>query len=208
MLSRNLVFWEVDTQADFMLPGGKLYVPGAERLLPNIRKLTNAARHGLVFLVSHGCYHAKDDPEFKTFPPHCIKGTTGAEYVQEGLTERVLRIPNDPKAALPHDLSQYQQILLEKQTLDIFESRHAGELLKRLNRDAEFVVFGVVTEYCVRLAAKGLLERGRRVSIVPDAIETLKPEDGQRTVAELDALGAKFISTDQALALAQHKKQS
>ena len=208
MLSRNLVFWEVDTQADFMLPGGKLYVPGAERLLPNIRKLTNAARHGLVFLVSHGCYHAKDDPEFKTFPPHCIKGTTGAEYVQEGLTERVLRIPNDPTAALPHDLSQYQQILLEKQTLDIFESRHAGELLERLDRDAEFVVFGVVTEYCVRLAAKGLLERGRRVSLVQDAIETLKPEDGQRTVAELDALGAKFISTDQALALAQHKKQS
>jgi nicotinamidase/pyrazinamidase len=208
MLSRNLVFWEVDTQADFMLPGGKLYVPGAERLLPNIRKLSDAARHGLVFLVSHGCYHAKDDPEFKTFPPHCIKGTTGAEYVQEGLTERVLRIPNDPTAALPHDLSQYQQILLEKQTLDIFESRHAGELLKRLDRDAEFVVFGVVTEYCVRLAAKGLLERGRRVSIVQDAIETLKPEDGQRTVAELDALGAKFISTDQALALAQHKKQS
>jgi nicotinamidase/pyrazinamidase len=208
MLSRNLVFWEVDTQADFMLPGGKLYVPGAERLLPNIRKLSDAARHGLVFLVSHGCYHAKDDPEFKTFPPHCIKGTTGAEYVQEGLTERVLRIPNDPTAALPHDLSQYQQILLEKQTLDIFESRHAGELLERLNRDAEFVVFGVVTEYCVRLAAKGLLERGRRVSIVQDAIETLKAEDGQRTVAELDALGAKFISTDQALALAQHKKQS
>jgi nicotinamidase/pyrazinamidase len=208
MSSRNLVFWEVDTQADFMLPGGKLYVPGAERLLPNIRKLSDAARHGLVFLVSHGCYHAKDDPEFKTFPPHCIKGTTGAEYVQEGLTERVLRIPNDPTAALPHDLSQYQQILLEKQTLDIFESRHAGELLERLDRDAEFVVFGVVTEYCVRLAAKGLLERGRRVSIVRDAIETLKADDGQRTVAELDALGAKFISTDQALALAQHKKQS
>ena len=208
MLSRNLVFWEVDTQADFMLPGGKLYVPGAERLLPNIRKLSDAARHGLVFLVSHGCYHAKDDPEFKTFPPHCIKGTTGAEYVQEGLTERVLRIPNDPTAALPHDLSQYQQILLEKQTLDIFESRHAGELLERLDRDAEFVVFGVVTEYCVRLAAKGLLERGRRVSIVRDAIETLKADDGERTVAELDALGAKFVSTDQALALAQHKKQS
>ena len=25
MLSRNLIFWEVDVQADFMLPGGKLY---------------------------------------------------------------------------------------------------------------------------------------------------------------------------------------
>jgi nicotinamidase/pyrazinamidase len=203
MLSRNLVFWEVDTQADFMLPGGKLYVPGAERLLPNIRRLTDAARQGRVFLVSHGCYHTQDDPEFKTFPPHCIKGTSGSAYVPEALTEKVVTVPNEPTAALPRDLfsAQYQQILLEKQTLDIFGSRHADELVKRLGDDAEFVVFGVVTEYCVRLAAKGLLERGRRVWVVEDAIETLKAEDGRRTVAELKALGAKFITTHQALAL-------
>jgi nicotinamidase/pyrazinamidase len=201
MPSSNIIFWEVDTQADFMLPGGKLYVPGAERLLPNIRKLTDAARQGRVFLVSHGCFHIKDDPEFKMFPPHCIKGAPGSAVVPEALTQKVVTVPNEPTAALPRDLKQYQQILLEKQTLDIFESRHAGELVKRLGDDTEFVVFGVVTEYCVRLAAKGLLERGHRVSIVKDAIETLKAEDGARTVAELQALGATFITTDQALGL-------
>jgi nicotinamidase/pyrazinamidase len=201
MVPSNVIFWEVDTQADFMLPGGKLYVPGAEHLLPNIRRLTDAARQGRVFLVSHGCFHAKDDPEFKTFPPHCIKGTAGSAYVPDALTEKVVSVPNEPTAALPSDLAQYQQILLEKQTLDIFESRHADELVKRLGKNAEFVVFGVVTEYCVRLAAKGLLKRGRRVSVVKDAIETLNAEDGARTLAELQALGAKFITTDQALAL-------
>ncbi|MGA9306672.1 MAG: isochorismatase family protein [Candidatus Sulfotelmatobacter sp.] len=201
MASRDVIFWEVDTQADFMLPGGKLYVAGAERLLPNIRRLTDAARQGRVFLVSHGCFHTKDDPEFKNFPPHCIEGTAGSAYVPEALTENVVTVPNEPAGALPPDLAQYQQILLEKQTLDIFESRHADELVRRLGKTAEFVVFGVVTEYCVRLAAKGLLERGRRVSVVKDAIETLKLEDGERTVAELQALGAKFITTDQALAL-------
>src|SRR5580700_7737448 len=201
MSSSQLILWEVDTQADFMLPGGKLHVPGAERLLPNIRRLTDAARQGRVLLVSHGCYHAKDDPEFKTFPPHCIKSTPGSAYVPEALTDKVVTIPNDPAAKLPNDLSQYQQIHLEKQTLDIFESRHADELVKQLGKDAEFVVFGVVTEYCVRFAAKGLLERGRRVSVVKDAIETLNAEDGARTLAELQALGAKFITTDQALAL-------
>jgi nicotinamidase/pyrazinamidase len=206
MLSRNMVFWEVDTQADFMLPGGRLYVPGAERLLPNIRKLTDAARQGSVFLVSHGCYHEKGDPEFKTFPPHCIKGSSGADLVPEALTERAITIPNEPTAALPQDFSKHQQIHLEKQTLDIFESRHAGELVERLGRDAEFVVFGVVTEYCVRFAAKGLLERGRRVFVVQDAIETLKAEDGQRAIAELQALGAELITTDRALALVSHKK--
>ena len=201
MRTRKIIFWEVDTQADFMLPGGKLYVPGAERLLPNIRRLTDAARQGRVFLVSHGCFHAKDDPEFKIFPPHCVKGTPGAAYIPEALAEKVVVVPNEPDATLPHDLFKYQQILLEKQTLDIFESRHAEELLKRLPRDAEFVVFGVVTEYCVRLAAKGLLERGRHVFVVQDAIETLKAEDGARAAAELKTLGAKFITTKDALAL-------
>jgi nicotinamidase/pyrazinamidase len=200
MASRNVVFWEVDTQADFMLPGGKLYVPGAERLLPNIRRLTDAARQGRVFLVSHGCYHTKDDPEFKTFPPHCVKGTAGSAYVPEAMTGKAVTVPNEAGAKLPSDLGRYQQIHLEKQTLDIFESRHADELVKRLPDDAEIVVFGVVTEYCVRFAAKGLLERGRRVSVVQDAVETLKAADGERTVAELKALGARFITTDQALA--------
>ena len=206
MVSPNTIFWEVDTQADFMLPGGKLYVPGAERLLPNIRKLTDAARQGRVFLVSHGCFHTQNDPEFKTFPPHCVKETPGSHYVPEALTEKVVKVANEASAKLPGDLSQYQQILLEKQTLDIFESRHADELVKQLPKDAEFVVFGVVTEYCVRFAAKGLLERGRRVSVARDAIETLKAADGERTIAELKTLGAKFITTDQALELVKARR--
>lgn len=201
MISRKVVFWEVDTQVDFMLPGGNLYVQGAERLLPNIRKLTDAARQGRVFLVSHGCYHTKDDPEFQTFPPHCIKGTSGSAFVPEALTDKIVTVPNEASATLPRDLSQYQQILLEKQTLDIFESRHVAKLLKQFGDDIEFVVFGVVTEYCVRFAAKGLLDRGRRVSVVEDAIETLKAEDGRRTLAELHGLGARFLTTNEALAL-------
>ena len=206
VISHTVVLWEVDTQADFMLPGGKLYVPGAERLLPNIEKLTEAARQGRVFLISHGCFHARDDPEFQTFPPHCIKGTEGSAFVPEALTDKILTVPNDPTAALPRDLAQYQQILLEKQTLDIFQSRHAGNLVQRFGSDVEFLVFGVVTEYCVRFAAKGLLDRGRRVSVVQDAIETLNPEDGRSTVAELQTLGARFLNTEQALGLLNYSK--
>jgi nicotinamidase/pyrazinamidase len=199
MVSKDFIFWEVDVQADFMLPGGKLYVPGAEKLLPNIRRLTNAARKDRVFLVSHGCFHAPNDPEFKIFSPHCVKGTAGAELVPEALTEKVARVENSSAAKLPDDLSNYQQILLEKQTLNIFESRHANALVKKLGDHAEFVVFGVVTEYCVSFAVKGLIERGRRVAVVQDAIETLKPEDGENTVVELQRLGARLTTTDQAL---------
>ena len=199
MVSEKIILWEVDPQADFMLPEGKLYVPGAEKLLPNIRRLTDAARQGRVFLVSHGCFHTPDDPEFKIFPPHCVQGTAGSEFVPEALTDKVVRTSNDAHAKLPSDLSAYQQILLEKQTLNIFESLHADALVHRLGNRAEFLVFGVVTEYCVGFAAKGLLQRGRRVAVVRDAIATLKPEDGDKTIAELQQLGARIITADDAL---------
>ena len=199
MRSPDTILWCVDAQKDFMLPGGKLYVPGAEKLLPNIRRLVDVARDGRAFLVSHGCFHVADDPEFQTFPPHCIKGTAGADFVPEALSEHYVRVLNEPGSSLPEDFLRNQQIILEKQTLDIFESRHANALLERLDQSAQFVVFGVATEYCVRFAAKGLLERKRKVSVVSDAIETLSREAEKRTLSELATLGANFVTTDQAL---------
>jgi nicotinamidase/pyrazinamidase len=199
MRSRDYIYWEVDVQADFMLPSGKLYVPGAEKLLPNIRRLTGAAQRDEVFLVSHGCFHPANDPEFKQFPPHCLKGTPGAEFVPEALADKFVRVENDANAKLPDDLSEYQQIILEKQTLDIFETLHADELVDRLGDAAEFVVFGVVTEYCVSCAVRGLLKRKRRVAVVRDAIETLAAEVGDKTLAELQNLGATLVTADEIL---------
>ena len=201
MAFRKVVFWEVDVQADFMLPGGALYVPGAEKIIPNIKRLVDAARQGRVLLISHGCRHTPNDPEFKMFAPHCIRGTPGARIIPEGMAQKFYTVPNDAQLKLPKDLLRNQQVILEKQTLDVFENPHATAIVDRLGKDVEFVVFGVVTEFCVRLAAKGLLERGRKVSLVKDAIETLKPEDSRRTIQELKALGARLITTDEALAM-------
>ena len=199
MVSRDFIFWEVDVQRDFVLPGGKLYVPGAERLLPNIRLLTDAVRRNEVFMVSSGDFHPPDEPEFQQFPPHCLKGQPGSELVPEALADRVARVENTPAAKLPERLDNYQQILLEKQTLDVFQTLHANELVNRLGDAAEFVVFGVVTEYCVNCAAKGLLARQRKVAVVHDAIETLDPKAGDKTIAELQALGARLTTTDEVL---------
>jgi len=76
--------------------------------------------------------------------------------------------------------------------------------VQRLGTHPEFVVFGVVTEYCVSFAVKGLLARRRRVAVVQDAIETLKQEDGQKTMADLQELGARLTTTDQALRALGH----
>lgn len=204
MVSRNVIFWDVDTQVDFMLPGGNLYVPGAENLLPNLQLLTDAARRSEVFLVSDACVHGPNDEEFKQFPPHCVRGTRGAEIVPETLAGRFFVIPNRAQTKVPPDLSKVQQVILEKQTLNVFDNPNTEKVIERLksftDRDAQFFVFGVVTEYCVRLAAKGLRERGRKVSLVRDAIETLKPADGQKALDELTGMGVRLVTTEQALA--------
>jgi nicotinamidase/pyrazinamidase len=207
MMAGPIVFWEVDAQADFMLPGGKLYVPGAEKTIPNIQRLVDVAREGRAFLVSSACSHRPDDPEFQQFPPHCVRGTAGARMIPEGLTQDFVTIPNDT-SPLPPALLSHRQVVVEKQVLDVFSNPHASEIVEKLGALAEFVVFGVVTEYCVRLAAKGLLARGRGVFVVEDAIETLAVDAGDRTLSELTSCGARFVTTNEALRMVAAKRRA
>jgi nicotinamidase/pyrazinamidase len=201
MAQHTMVFWSVDVQADFMLPGGKLYVPGAEKLVPNIERLISAALSSGTLVVSSGDAHTPKDPEFAKFPPHCVAGTPGARILPEARGPRVCIISNDASRELPADILSCPQVLIEKLTLDVFDNPHAGELVDLLGPNAEYIVFGVATEFCVRCAAKGLLERGRKVSVVLDAIEALRSDDSRRTLDELHSLGAQFITTPAALAM-------
>ncbi len=52
-----------------------------------------------------------------------------------------------------------------------------------------YVVYGVVTEVCVKFAAFGLLETGKRVEIVTDAIRALDDENGAQVLADFQAAG-------------------
>jgi len=202
------VLWQVDLQRDFMLPGGALYVQGAERLLPNIRRLVDLARSRCAFLISSACQHAPNDPEFSEFPPHCLRGTPGAELLPEARAGKVYTVPNDHAFALPGDLLQCEQVLFEKQNINVFTNPHVGATVDRLPRDTEFIVFGVVTEYCVQMAANGLLHLGRRTAVVVDAIETLNKEVGQKTLSQLAARGARLIHTDEVCRSASPSRQA
>jgi nicotinamidase/pyrazinamidase len=226
MVSMDTILWEVDVQADFMLPGGKLYVPGAEKIIPNINRLVDQARQGRVLLISSADAHTPDDPEFQQWPPHGVKGTAGAELIPEARATRLLVIPNEPDFVFPRDLSAYQQVLLEKNTLDVFDNPNTGALLAWINmhsphshyvgtaEDAmapaatagsdaapEFLVFGVVTEYCVLRAADGLLRRGFHVRIVEDAIQSLEEKKAREILDGLKSRGAQLVTTGASLAL-------
>jgi nicotinamidase/pyrazinamidase len=196
------VLWEVDAQIDFMLPGGALYVPGAEKLLPNIKRLVLAAHFSDAPLISSADAHPPNDPEFARhkFPPHCIKGRRGADLIAEARAAKSLTIPNDSAFEVPSDATSYDQIVLEKQSFDVFDNVHTAAILDKLEPHADFYLFGVVTEYCVHAAAKGLAQRGRKVHLISDAIETLKEEDSKRALTELRGLGAKTITTADVIA--------
>jgi nicotinamidase/pyrazinamidase len=200
--SHKKVLWQVDAQVDFMIPGGALYVPGAEDIIPNIARLVDAAQRTHTPLISSADAHPPNDPEFKKykFPPHCIKGRRGADLIAEARTANALTIPNEKSFAVPADITPYVQIVLEKQSFDVFDNVHTDEILNKLDPHADFYLFGVVTEYCVHAAAKGLAKRGRKIHLVSDAIETLKEADSKRAMKELRDLGAKTITTAKAVA--------
>jgi nicotinamidase/pyrazinamidase len=178
-MTHAIGFWDVDTQADFMLPGGALYVRDAEKLIPNLRKLTAFAKKRSIPVVATGDAHATDDPEFKKFPPHCVKGSAGAKKIPQ-TTFR-------------------EQTFLAKQTFDIFDRPEADAHLATCGvRD--WVVYGVATDYCVRAAVLGLAKRGCRVTVVSDAIQGIDPDTTARAVREMKAAGAHFRATDAVLA--------
>ena len=112
-------------------------------------------------------------------------------------------IPNSAKFGLPSDLFDHAQIVIEKQELDVFSNPHTNEIVERLGAEARYVVFGVVTEYCVHFASKGLLDRRRKVFVVEDAIETVKAEEGARALSELDAMGARLVTTGEAIRMVE-----
>lgn len=182
-------FLDVDTQFDFMYPAGALPVPGAERIVPVIARLNRfAAQHGYP-VISTTDAHAEDDLEFRLWPHHCVASTLGQRKPGVTLLERRVVVPN---REAPPRLEGAQQIVLEKQTVNLFETATLARVLQTLGAE-RFVVYGVVTEICVLHAARGLLQLGKQVDVVTDAIAGLSAEHSARALGELRESGAGMV---------------
>jgi nicotinamidase/pyrazinamidase len=190
------VFFDVDTQIDFLYPAGALYVPGAEKILGALARLNHyAAEHGNV-VISTMDAHAEDDPEFRQWPPHCVAGTTGQQKPAATLLDKRVVIPNAACETNIRGAQQgVQQILLEKQTLDCFTNVHLARTLASLAAE-RYVVYGVVTEICVKFAALGLLKTGVRVELVTDAIRGLDDSAAADMRREFTAQGGVLTTLD------------
>jgi nicotinamidase/pyrazinamidase len=185
------VFFDIDTQLDFMVPAGALYVPGAESLLDRIAVLNRYAASQDIPVISTTDAHSEDDPEFKVWPHHCVVGTTGQQKCTVTLLEKRLVIPNAPCAPA---VAGIQQIIVEKQTIDSLSNVNLPAILRHLAAH-RYVVYGVVTEICVKSAVAGLLKTGARVEVVTDAIRSLSDEAGAKALAQFTAGGCTLTTT-------------
>ena len=200
----GVVLWDVDTQVDFMLPNGKLYVPGAEETAPAMRRLVEAAREAGIVHVASADDHELTDPEISiepdlqnTYPPHCLRGTRGAQKIPE--TEQANPFPFSlvpyPPGMVPRLVADHREILLLKKNFNVFTNPNTDPLLDALDPD-EIVVFGVATDVCDDAAIRGFLQRGRRVRFVEDAARGL---DEGRVAACTKAwreAGVEFTTTE------------
>lgn len=180
------VFFDIDTQIDFLYPAGALYVPGAEKLLPALARLNQFAAAHSIPVVSTMDAHAENDPEFRDWPAHCVAGTPGQQKPAATLLKKRVVIPTTPGE---YSIEGAGQIIVEKQALDLFTNPNLPRLLERL-RAERYVVYGVVTEYCVRCALLGLLGTGRPVEVVTDAIQSLDEAAARRTLDEFTSAAA------------------
>jgi nicotinamidase/pyrazinamidase len=190
----NTVFVDIDTQFDFMDPHGNLYVPGAENIIDNIKALFDYAKEHKIKILSSIDAHTVDDPEFNLFPAHCVKGTPGNQKIAASMCNDNITIENREQEII-ESIMDHEQIIVESQTFDIFESINTDKIIKQLDAQS-FVVFGVATDYCVRAAVLGLLKRGYNVSLVTDATKSITKEGNEKSLNQMKDAGAVFTTTE------------
>ena len=191
----EVAFLDCDTQLDFMDPAGALHVPGAETIVPNVKRLIGFARARRIPLISVVDAHFENDPEFGEWPAHCVAGTQGQRKIPGTTWDDSIVIPNRP---VPIELRPGAQIVIEKRIFGVFDNVNMDVVLRKLGV-RRLVVFGVSTDHGVRTAALGLLERGHAVSVVTDAVKGMTSEGEIEALSELTASGAKLVTTEEIL---------
>jgi len=191
----TLAFLDVDSQVDFMDPRGALYVPGAETIIPNLRRLMDHARRHRIPVFSSADAHSPEDPSFAKWPPHCVVGTPGQHRIPETQFSSATVIPNRPGAFAPPS-DWCGQFVVEKTDYSVAGNPNFDSILAALG-PCHFVAFGVATEYCVVNSVLALRQLNIPVDLVTDAVKAITEEGGRKALEQMVAAGTRLVTTEQ-----------
>lgn len=180
------IFWDVDTQHDFIHPDGKLHVPGAEQVVPTLAALTDYAHTRGIRIIASADDHVPGHrelsatPDYRTtFPEHCMRGTPGQRKIAETALRDPLVIEPEPDPGVAERVRGHRgDLLLHKHWFDVFTNANVPAVLDLL-RPSRIVLYGVATDVCDKYAIEGLLDRAPQAQIdfVVDAAAAIHPEE-------------------------------
>lgn len=171
----------VDLQSDFC-PGGALAVPDGDKIVPVINRLI--PKFEKVFTTQD--WHPVDHISFKaqggTWPPHCVVGTSGADFHPDLKVEGAIRIHKGEES----DREAYSGF----QGTDL-EDRLKDEGVKRI------FICGLATDYCVKATVLDGIKSGFEVAVVADAVKgvEVKPGDSAAAIESMEDAGATIIDS-------------
>lgn len=201
MRPETTLFYDVDTQRDFMLPDGALYAPRAERIAATLGSLTRLAREKNIRVVASVDRHLPGDKELQRngglYPDHCMDGTPGQRKIDETAPLDPVVVPSRELSTAELDavLTGKREMIIEKQDTDVIAgNRNANALFGRLaKRYSDIVIYGVCTDICVDNVVRTLLRFGPRLHVVTDAVAALNPERATEVEREWQRAGVELL---------------
>ncbi len=174
----RVIFWDVDTQYDFMHADGKLYVPDAEQIIPNLKRLTDYAHDHGIRIVASADDHVAGHPEISDAPDW--QSTFRADA--RALGDRVRAHRGD--------------VLFHKHRFDVFTNENVTAVLEVLAPE-DIVLYGVATDVCDKAAVEGLLERlpHARLFVVTDAVKGIDKDVSAQLLKDWGDEGVRLIKT-------------
>ena len=204
------IFWDVDTQVDFMRSSGKLYVPGSEEIIPLLGRLTRHAHQRGIRIVASADDHVPGHrelsatPDWKeTFPDHCMRGTPGQQKIPETALEDPLVVepgPVDPAGLAARARAHRGDILFHKHWFDVFTNPNVLPVVDALAPD-EIVLYGVALDVCDRYAVEGLLANRPAIplTVVTDATRAIHPDQGPALLEDWRRRGVRLATGEEVL---------
>ena len=165
----------IDMVNDFVSINGVLFCgQRAREIIPYIKRLIEKKRKAgatIIYLVDQ---HEPDDREFKRFPPHCIKGTKGAEIISE-ITP------------------QSTDYVIPKRRFSGFFNTPLEDILREESIEVVHVV-GVCTSICVMETVSDLCDRDYEVFVHAKGVADFDERAHKFALERMEKiLGAKII---------------